>query len=230
MVEFLEWDSDFLNLKIGKVEIKSIEEFEYTGEYDLIYIFSDTKFKTSKNLALVDEKFEFSKSIVDQTIIDREIVEFNEVDFHLLNGNQKQSFLDLVYLSGHLSRFKIDINLPIGSFEKLYLKWIENSIFSEIHKVFVYKRNEEIIAFITLELPEESIFAKIGLVAVKPEYQGLGLGKKLIKFSEHISYRFGKQIFQVVTQRTNIQAITAYKNYGFLLRNSTNIYHYWNIK
>jgi dTDP-4-amino-4,6-dideoxy-D-galactose acyltransferase len=167
---------------------------------------------------------------VAQTIIDHEIVEFQECDYYSLEVNQKQSFLDLVYLSGHLSRFKIDINFPLGSFEKLYLKWIENSVYSEIYKVLVYRINEEIIAFITLELPEESIFAKIGLIAVKPNYQGLGLGKKLIKFAERIAYKSEKQILQVVTQGTNLQAIKAYENYGFSLRNTTNIYHYWNIK
>jgi dTDP-4-amino-4,6-dideoxy-D-galactose acyltransferase len=231
MVEFLEWDSNFFNLKIGKSIISREEEFEPINDFDLLYIFSSqklTKLYDRKDIILVDEKMEFSKKINKLELVNNEIVEIKEFDYYSMNPFQKQALLNLVFLSGHKSRFKIDHNFQQGSFEKLYIEWIEKSMNSEFHRVFAIKNEDIIIAFITLELPEKVIYAKIGLVAVNPAYQGLGLSKQLINYAENMANNFNRQIFHVVTQGSNYHALKAYENRGFTLNNKTYIYHYWN--
>ena len=59
---------------------------------------------------------------------------------------------------------------------------------TEIHVAAI--NDSEIIGILLLK-PEENQKIKMRQVAVKPEWQGLGMGKKLVKFAEKVALKKG---------------------------------------
>lgn len=238
MIKSLIWDSEFFNLKIGLIEIENqanLSELK-NGDFDLIYVFSKEIIdlqNISFELTLVDEKIKFLKQIGIQELgptSQLEVKEFSNDDFDLLSENQKLEFLDLVFLSGHLSRFKIDQNFPENSFERLYMEWINKSLKQENIKVFVVQERTKIVAFATLEIFNDLKLSKIGLIAVDIDYQGLGIGKQLLNAIQSVSMRLNLKSMVVKTQANNIRAMQAYSKFGFNIAKRTYIYHLWNNK
>ncbi|MFN7901027.1 MAG: GNAT family N-acetyltransferase [Synechococcaceae cyanobacterium] len=132
--------------------------------------------------------------------------------------------LSLVYLSGHLSRFRIDPFLPVGSFERLYRTWIANTLERAPRATIVASYAEgRAVGMITAEWDQDT--CSIGLLAVNPSYQGLGIGTQLLKHVERLSA--DKNIFslEVKTQLSNTGAQTLYLKNAFSEVHRTFLYH-----
>ena len=77
-------------------------------------------------------------------------------------------------------------------FELLYSKWIDNSINKEFaDKIFYIKESNEFIGFVTVKNSDS--FSTIGLIAVSENYQGKGIGRKLLSNVE--KYCISENIF-----------------------------------
>jgi len=82
------------------------------------------------------------------------------------------------------------------------------------HKVFVLTEAESIIGVLVLVEKEQSLL--LDNVAVHPDYQGRGFGRKLIELAEAEALRLG---FSNITLYTNLemtQNIELYKKLGFV--------------
>jgi ribosomal protein S18 acetylase RimI-like enzyme len=82
------------------------------------------------------------------------------------------------------------------------------------HKVFVLADGENIIGVLVLIAKEQNLL--LDNVAVHPDYQGRGLGQKLIELAEAEALRLG---FSSVVLYTNLQMtenIQLYKKLGFV--------------
>ena len=72
-VSYLQWDSNFFGLRIGKAEIYSVDdienlqsmELELRNQYDLIYIFNYTNKKVDF-ATLVDIKVDYAKELLSR--------------------------------------------------------------------------------------------------------------------------------------------------------------------
>jgi len=186
MVKNLEWDSDFFGYPVGLKIINSIDEFhlnpllEELKKFKLIYIFSDVELPKNSKLNHVDTKVDFYKSLEN----DFEVLETEEFDLKI---HSYEELLDLAFLSGNLSRFKVDSNFSNNEFEKLYKEWVNNSINKKIaFKTFVKTVQKKVVGFITLG-EKDADTAKIGLIAVNEMFQGKRIASKLIKSCEIIS-------------------------------------------
>lgn len=234
-IEYLKWDSDFFEMKIGKViankhikeiYLKQLLNIAKTENYSLLYVFTpekeifSEKILSETNGNLVDRKTIYSLNIEKKTTKNHpEISDYS-------TGKLNDDLLELSYLSGHYSRFKLDKKLPNSSFKRLYKEWIEKSLNDNLaDKVFVALDNEEIIGFVTLRIKESG--GEIGLIAVSEKVQGKKYGTKLM--DQCIQYLKEKSIntLLVPTQLENKQACKFYENYGFTIYSITNIYHFW---
>jgi hypothetical protein len=121
MIKFLKWDSDFFDYKIGKYnhysKTESFPGNESFKKYDLVYIFSNNPIPKFSNF-LMDIKVLYQKFTVERSLSDN-ILAFDP-NFHSFN-----QLLELVYLSGHESRFLKDSFFGEMAFKKMYRKWIE---------------------------------------------------------------------------------------------------------
>lgn len=229
MVGRLQWDSDFLGLRIGRTDIMSNERWcvllheanVLRMQYDLIYVFSEQKLPTNTDgMCLVDTKTIYAKSINSSAIMPNSIKCYQETA-------PNDDLYRLALVSGVYSRFRLDDNLPVGAYERMYRCWIERSVDGSMADiVFVHRDDNQIDGMITLKL--ETDVAHIGLVAVDDGAQGKGIGTMLIKAAEaylldHTTIRNLK----VVTQWANKPACHLYEKNGFLVETKTNIYHWW---
>lgn len=228
----LTWDSDFFNKKIGRIGFENdylnlVENLEkaFKQQYDLVYVFGHKStdipnwILSKFNGKLVDKKILFTAQIEDlQT---KNTVEINE--FQEKNGNL---LYELAYLSGKYSRFRLDENLEIENFKRLYREWIDKSVSRQIaKKVFVYEENKQIKGMITLEIKEK--VANIGLIAVDETLQGKGIGMSLIDACVRYCKSENIITLDVPTQLDNAQACKFYEKCGFTEKSIQNIYHFW---
>ena len=228
MIEKLEWDSAFFGYQVGKVILKSIDEYDLINlvnerSMKLIYIFSDVPVIHDK-LFHSDTKVVFHKNlhnILDKLIYQSDCITYDEkiFSYHKLE--------ELTIESGKFSRFRIDPKFKNNEFEKLYKEWISKSCRKEIAlEVLVYMVNKELAGFITITKKSKTL-SDIGLIAVNPRYQGKGIGSILIKAAEEYSIRNGFTEIQVVTQEFNKNAVKLYLKNNFKLDQRTFVYHYW---
>ena len=220
-IERLNWDSDFFNLKIGKIVLdkrntpvfSNVRTLLDNSDFDLIYIFSKNKIK---ELEAVDRKITYICEIPNCVTNDKSIVDYTD---------DPDSLYDLAYQSGHKSRFNIDPNISDYDFRRLYRLWIDNSInktFADYIKV--YMQDGKPLGFITAKNYTDKI--QIGLIAVNTTVRGKGIGKNLINSIMAIAKEHHLPV-EVATQADNIGACRFYESNGFSILDQCYIYHYW---
>ena len=224
----LNWDSDFFGLRIAKAIVASEDDIailarlegELSDLYDLIYIFSNPDLEISFNRAyLVDRKAVFSTNKTQHWGTDPAIEEWDA-------ERVSEELVSLALISGKYSRFKIDSLFPTGSYEKLYTRWIEQSVNKSIaSEVFCYMIDNTPQGLLTLS--RTNSHSSIGLVAVNDGLQNKGIGTALVRHAISFVYEHNGKSLSVTTQLDNKPACQLYTKCGFGLESVTKIWHWW---
>jgi ribosomal protein S18 acetylase RimI-like enzyme len=82
------------------------------------------------------------------------------------------------------------------------------------HTVFVLEERENIVGVLVLIRQEESLL--LDNVAVHPDYQGKGFGKRLIELAETEARRFGFAALTLYTNEQMTENIGLYSKLGFV--------------
>lgn len=229
MIKYLEWDSNFFNLKIGKVELNdksniSLDEI-ISDKYDLIYVFNYSSFKNKilLNETNIDTKINYSIPLegFSLRIIKTNLVESKDV-FTITEINE---LIILTIASGVYSRFSIDKKFQNDSFERLYTYWLKSSLDNESKKIFFVKLKNKIIGLLILKLHDEHSIIEI--LSVSKEYRGQGIASDLVSSAINFSLIKNKKIINVSTQKDNIIACDFYESNGFVKINEIEIFHLW---
>ncbi|HBK82494.1 MAG TPA: hypothetical protein DDZ41_02680 [Flavobacterium sp.] len=228
MIQKLDWDSHFFGFEVGLFHVQDvnfdIESFKKQADFfKLVYIFSDNRLSDISNFELVDQKTVLEKTIDLSLKNNDSIISFNAKE------HDYAQLLDLCFLSGKFSRFRIDSKIPSTKFEALYKLWIDNSV----NKTFAFDTlikitENNISGFITIKKVNQDV-SEIGLIAVNTNYQGRGIASELLNQAQYISLKNGFKTIRVPTQYDNKPAINLYQKTGFQIVNTTFVYHYWNI-
>lgn len=223
-IDDLNWDSEFFKLHIGKIvldvtsklDFYEIKDYVSASEFDLVYIFSK---KRLDGINPIDQKRTYIWQPSSTLVVDNSIVNF--VGF-------PDTLYDLAYQAGHKSRFKLDSNISESDFRRLYRLWIDNSLNGSFaDHVKVYMANRVPIGFITAKKNPDRI--SIGLIAVNSEARGKGIGKRLMASIMDMGDKVNLPV-EVVTQADNIGACRFYESLGFVIKEESYIYHFWNSK
>lgn len=221
MIHKLEWDSDFFGIEIG--EITYGNKFDNQDSYDLLYINNDIDFEIEiENFtnSFSETKLIFSKDIIKSDLKTYSIFSIKNIEY------KKKEIYDLAYESGKFSRFFLDNNFSKDKFEKLYQKWVDNSISNEFaDDLLVFLDDDHIVGFVTYKRTNR--FARIGLIGVSPNHQGKGIGKKLLSAVENILYEQKVKTMFIPTQEKNEVACRFYKKQGYNIAEEKVIKHYW---
>ncbi|MBS1782049.1 MAG: GNAT family N-acetyltransferase [Bacteroidetes bacterium] len=233
-IKILEWDSDFFNFNVGKIEgdIQNEKDVE-----NIIFMMEQRNFK----LAYYDDKTELSsfvfnnlycsvKLIDKKTIYVKTINPKLEIHPSIISVDSSTQYLDqlinLALQSGVYSRFNIDKNFEKGKFEEMYKLWLVNSLSRKIAKeVLVYQVGNQIAGFVTIG--DKNNRADIGIIAVDYNFRGQGIGKYLMASAEKWFSNLGYDSIQVVTQGENKPACSLYENCGYKVENAMYFYHFW---
>lgn len=228
MIERLQWDSDFFGLRIGRAEISSEEDekilasqaADTKGDYDLVYVFASHGCEFhADNARLVDRKVVYSLADATQSKLCQNVVLWDS------SRGVTDEVLHLALVSGKYSRFKLDDGFQQGSYERLYSRWIEQSVNHKIaSEVFCYMIEDAPRGLVTLN--NKNGIGTIGLVAIHEDFQHRGIGSSIM--SHVIRYSREKiEKLTVATQLDNVPACRLYEKSGFAMESVTDVWHWW---
>ena len=228
-IQKLDWDSDFFGLRIGRVIISSKEEIEdlvnqktkVQEEFDLIYVFASHGLEFSAvNAKLVDEKVVYALSDTSRPELNKNVMLWDE------DRGVTEELLHLALVSGKYSRFKLDNGFSLGSYERLYSRWIEQSVNHSIaSEVFCYMIEGAPRGLVTLN--DKNGLGTIGLVAIHEDFQHRGIGSSMMNHVIRYSIEKQTEKLTVATQLDNIPACRLYEKSGFVVESVTDIWHWW---
>lgn len=226
-IKVLDWDSLFFNKKIGEIDFDARDQsFTDSNEFDLLYVKqSEDEFWELEGFrqTFAETKIVFAKSLSKNT---------NPTDSFIISAFDtevsKKLIYNLAFESGKCSRFRLDTNFKQSEFEKLYKIWVDNSFTKEFaDDIVVYKKQNDILGFVTYKLFSE--FATIGLIGVSPEFQGEGIGRKLLQAVERKLINNKTEELRIPTQLNNEIACKFYERLGYKIIEKKIIKHYWRI-
>jgi len=188
--------------------------------YDLIYIFTKCNISTPIPGSIkVDRKIIYSMEVTGPLYFDSHIIEYKDPFV-------SEDLLKLTLASGEYSRYKLDKHFPKNSYERLYTRWIEQSINHTIAtEVFCYMIGDTPKGLITLK--RDNNCGDIGLVATDSESRGQGIGSTMLEHVKHFMYTKGCKRLNVATQYENKVACHFYEKAGFAVNSCTDVWHWW---
>lgn len=233
--KLLKWDTQFFRYPIALLRlvyadeeclIKFLEQMR-TRDVKLIYcivepdyFFGNTLLR-EKGVLLVDEKVTYAKEVSKEKDITicPEIISYS-------SAHVNDKLKSLVLQSGIYSRFNMDKKFNAGEFERLYLKWIENSVKRKIARdLLVYNVDGVEVGLVTLGIKNGR--GDIGLLVVDGNYRGRAIGRKLAEAAIGKFIQWNITEAQVVTQKRNKIACEFYESIGFSIEKIENYYHIW---
>ena len=141
-------------------------------------------------------------------------------------GPASEELRRLAVASGAFSRFRVDPGIPGGSFEQLYLTWIDRSARREnADAVLVARAPRGILGMLTIEKRPAEV--RIGLLAVDPLARGKGVGRSLLSAAEGWTAAAGMKRIALVTQGTNEAACRLYERAGYRVEEVRYVHHFW---
>lgn len=222
-IERIDWDSDFFNFEIGKIFNESTVNSSVDGYQLLISNEESQEVILGFTNSFSEVKIIFNKvlkqnlqfRILKNLIVDADLIKFDVNEVY-----------NLAYESGKFSRFFLDKNFGKNKFKQLYRVWVDNSINKKVaDKIFFILDRDKIVGFITFKIDLK--IATVGLVAVLPSYQGLGIGRELVFSVENYCLKNKITEINIPTQLINEAAVCFYKKIGYSVVKRINIKHFW---
>jgi dTDP-4-amino-4,6-dideoxy-D-galactose acyltransferase len=232
---YLEWDSKFFGQRIARSNISRLTEKSLTklslwcdaNRIDCLYFLADSSDPQTPEMAqqnkfqLVDIRMTLDRSFQLGSVCEMpgsEIRSAKEGDISALRNIARTSHRE--------SRFYYDANFPRALCDTLYELWIEKSYRGWAQSVLVGEDSGEPAGYITCHMSPSDI-GHIGLVGVKENAQGKGLGKALVRQALLWFKEQGVEKVSVVTQGRNVRAQRLYQQNGFCSRSVELWYHRW---
>jgi dTDP-4-amino-4,6-dideoxy-D-galactose acyltransferase len=235
LCEYLDWDSEFFGHRIARVTsphlnretCETILRWCRENAIDCLYFLADSTDKLSAALA-ADNDFRFVDVRVTYERPLAEGSDFGERarEIRLSMPEDVPALTSIASTSHQDSRFYFDSHFLESACDALYATWIEKSCQGYADTVLVAELSGQAVGYISLHLKEVGQ-GQIGLVGVRADAQGHGLGRKLINESLRWFAGQGVGTITVVTQGRNLAAQRLYQKSGFLPTSTGVWYHRW---
>ena len=232
IIQNLQWDSTFFNMKCGKVIIddkfsKWNELYEDVKKYNFVTIqnignkiYNNEKIALIEGVFLADLNIQFEKEVQHGSEeINCKIYSCVDVPRELFESAKVYPY-DFVF-----SKFECDSRLKKMNGYKVYEEWLKNSK-GDASKFVTFYLEDGICGFILFCI--ECNEARIELIKVEREFQKKGIATKMIKHLEKYLSKNNIEILKVGTQVNNLGAINLYHHIGFKEVLGISVYHYWN--
>ncbi|MFH1612338.1 MAG: hypothetical protein ABIB46_01185 [bacterium] len=237
LIEFLEWDSNFFNMKIGKITKTDFNSSEFKEEqkekqFDLIYAFCDINtpilgFWETMNFYLVDTAITLSMNF------DKD--KYKMFDYELKNKLSKkdiESCYEIAESTATVSRFYKEPIIGQEMTKKLYREWIDKALDKSFADgIFVEKIENKIVGIHIIKRKNNTGF--FSLTGVKSNLKGKHIGTKLWNQSFGYWANFSEKINLIKSPFSlrNIPSFYFHQAMGFKKIESIQyVYHYSKIK
>jgi ribosomal protein S18 acetylase RimI-like enzyme len=187
-IQYLEWDSIFFGIKIGKLEIKEIEDFDYaklkeeafSENYKLIYVFVFGGILRSSpvqyhGLEMVDIMLTMSRKF------NKEDYQSNNYNFKInLSYSELKDCYSIAEKTSVVSRFYKDELFGPDKTKALYRKWIDNALDQSFSDgIFLEMDSLNVSGIHLIKTDERNGVGYFTLTGVNPDYKRQGIGSKL---------------------------------------------------
>lgn len=187
-IEFLKWDSDFFGLKIGKLDVTNLKDFnpiEFRSQaksenFELIYVFSFNELMNidlilQSGIELVDVLLSMSKK-------------FNKTEYLNLPYSLRTDLSNKELIEGFeiaesiakVSRFYKEKKIGSDKSKKFYRRWLENAINrSFADGVFLSKLDLRVCGIHVVRTDDINQIGYCSIIGIHPDYKVRGIGKQL---------------------------------------------------
>ncbi|MBS1938301.1 MAG: GNAT family N-acetyltransferase [Bacteroidetes bacterium] len=233
VVEHLAWDSEHFGRRTGRIRLPGGHDRAWLGAglrnavkdgYGMIYLFAPGG-------ELVDPKMlerHGGRKMPSTVLFERKVPPAplaHDPSIAPYTGEARiTELMELAYICGAHSRFKVDPGISDGQYRAMYETWLARSVKRELaDEVFVYKMDGALVGLITVSVNDG--VGRIGLLSVSPGHQGEGIGGKLL--GQVFQYLAGREVWtlQVPTQAENVDAMRFYGKKGFHIIEVIDVYH-----
>ena len=235
LCEYLGWDSDFFQLRIGRLKcarltpeaLNAAEHWCRTERIDCLYFLAELDDPDTLRIA---GEHEFQLVDVRVTLEARRPSDPRPPlpcrDVRLFRAEDLPALRELARRSHRDTRFYFDSRFPDEACGRLYEAWIEKSCGGGADAVFVADVGAGPVGYATASRINEHE-GQLGLLAVDSSAQGRGLGRQLAGAVLDRCRDRRLDVVRVVTQGRNARALRMYTNSGFRPLSLQLWYHRW---
>lgn len=234
--KYLDWDSDFFQLNVGRITESRLDPasmaqaLEWAGQrrIDCLYYLAELDDLDSIHLA-EENGFHY---IDTRVTLERRFEKSGPLPFDANSEVRLADLNDLPALRAiartcyHETRFYADPNFPEAQVIALYETWIENSFKGFADAVLTMEVDHQPAGYVSCRLSGGGK-GNIGLVGVKPGFQGKSLGRCLVESAVNWFAERDVESISVATQGRNFRALRLYQRCGFFTSMMQLWYHKW---
>ena len=233
--DFLDWDSKFFGFRIGRLRgntlteslMEQVEAWSSRNAIRCLYFLAraddapTTQLARAHGFQLADVRVTFERRITETPMpVADSIRPARSDDMPVLEFMARTGFAE--------TRFFYDTGFPRSRVEELYAVWIRRDFDEKDSIVLVgTSENDRHLGYISCRLSPGQKCARIGLIGVRGEARGQGVGQSLVKGVLNWAAERGAPRMKVVTQGRNIAGQRLYQRCGFLTRSVELWYHKW---
>ena len=107
----------------------------------------------------------------------------------------------------------------------MYKIWADNILNDKNGLIAINIIDNQITGMVACLLKDD--IGIIEIVKVKTGFEGMGIAGKLMECAMNVLFERGAKKISVTTQISNEPARHLYERFGFQLKQSTKIYHWW---
>lgn len=239
--QFLPWDTDFFGHRIARVtghrldplRVQAIRQWCENREVECLYFLADSNDPETVRLAedhgfsMVDVRVTLQRDLRNWSFKPKE--GRTEAPVHVRPSHSTDvPVLQEIARDAHSNtRFYADPHFLVESCRTLYETWIRCSCQGDADVVLVPEIDDQPVGYVSCHLASEEPHGKIGLVGVKCEARGRGVGQLLVNHALDWFADRGVESVVVVTQGRNIVGQRLYQRVGFLTQSVHLWYHKW---
>lgn len=237
--QFLDWDSEFFGYRIaryrgsrcGSQDVAAILAECKADGIDCVYVLADVADTESiralqENRAyMADARVTFGAEV--GTGIGLEAASGGANVVRPATDTDIPALASIAAVSHRDTRFYADRHFAVERCDRLYKVWIEKSCQGDADAVLVAEDSaHQPIGYVTCH-GKASAKGRIGLIAVKEDARGGGVGSALLRaaFDWFVSNRVAS--FTVTTQLRNVRALRFYGRAGLLISSVELWFHLW---
>ena len=222
----LAWDSDFFGLRIARfagpcyTRADSDATLQFCADHgiDCVYILLDAADASSIATAqdggarFIELRTTFEAPL--QASADLAGLPDGEGEIRPAAQRDLPAMRALAAASHRDTRFYADPHFETHRVDLLYQTWIEKSWRGYADAVFAFELAGEAAGYVTCHL-DDGVTGRIGLIAVRQDLRGRGVGIRLLRVARDWFTRAGCRAWTVATQGSNVPALRLYQNFGF---------------
>jgi len=220
--QVLEFDSEFWGFNVARTDTVEVDGWARRNRISVAFLLID-----ADNIARVHEAERRDWRLMDVRVtLEREPAEMMpEKTLIFPHAGYLGPLGDIARSAHRITRFYADPRFPDDRCDDLYEGWLRNHCAGGISRVLVAERERQPAGYCSVGVANGE--AHIGLIAVREDLRGQGIGRDLVASAVNYANAEGARTMSVVTQGRNVPALRLFERCGFRIAKTELWFHRW---